>query len=179
VDVIGFSNKTRVGNEPVLLFAGPAASRIFLYARVVSRVQTAETQTMGGVCHRFLGACGGGGCKHVVVMFCKRFSFQTPAASQDKTDDVNVSCDRINLKTSATDVAHDYTKRKHVMRLCSSADAGCTELLLQTDDASSMVRWLKALQEQALDVQPPPSSLSAEEVSPSVHATAFETASET
>jgi len=94
------------------------------------------------------------------------FSFQTPAASQDKTDDVNMSCDRINLKTSTTDVAHDYTKRKHVMRLCSSvaADAGCTELLLQTDDASSMVRWLKALQEQALDVQP--SSLSAEEVSP-------------
>jgi len=95
----------------------------------------------------------------------KRFSFQTPAASQDKTDDVNMSCDRINLKTCVTDVAHDYTKRKHVMRLCSSvADVGCTELLLQTDDASSMVRWLKALQEQALEA--PPSSLSADEVSP-------------
>lgn len=49
------------------------------------------------------------------------------------------------------------------MRLCSSiADLGCTELLLQTDDTSSMVRWLKALQEQALEVQV---SLSAEEVS--------------
>lgn len=60
-------------------------------------------------------------------------------------------------------MAHDYTKRKHVMRLCSSInDVGCTELLLQADDTSSMVRWLKALQEQALEVQ---TSLSAEEVS--------------
>lgn len=90
--------------------------------------------------------------------------------SRDKTDDAAANvvscCDRINLKMSTTDVAHDYTKRKHVMRLCcsSAADIGCTELLLQTDDASSMVRWLKALQEQALDVQPL-SSLSAEEVS--------------
>lgn len=73
-------------------------------------------------------------------------------------------CDRINLKTSTTDVAHDYTKRKHVMRLCSSiSDVGCTELLLQADDTCSMVRWLKALQEQALE--PQPQSLSAEEVS--------------
>jgi len=74
-----------------------------------------------------------------------------------------MSCDRINLKTSTTDVAHDYTKRKHVMQLCSSVtDVGCTKLLLQADDTSSMVRWLKALQEQALEVQ---GSLSAEEVS--------------
>lgn len=78
-------------------------------------------------------------------------------------DAVNMSCDRINLRKSTTDVAHDYTKRKHVMRLCTSiADLGCTELLLQTDDTSSMVRWLKALQEQALEAQS--SSLSAEEV---------------
>ncbi|XP_050054853.1 rho GTPase-activating protein 21 isoform X10 [Aphis gossypii] len=87
-------------------------------------------------------------------------SVDTPA-TLEKTDDVNMSCDRINLRTSTTDVAHDYTKRKHVMRLCSSvADMGCTELLLQADDTSSMVRWLKALQEQALEAQAP---LSAEE----------------
>jgi hypothetical protein len=87
-------------------------------------------------------------------------SADTPA-TLEKSDDVNVSCDRINLRTSTTDVAHDYTKRKHVMRLCSSvADMGCTELLLQADDTSSMVRWLKALQEQALEAQAP---LSAEE----------------
>ncbi|XP_022174658.1 rho GTPase-activating protein 21-B isoform X6 [Myzus persicae] len=87
-------------------------------------------------------------------------SVDTPA-TLEKSDDVNVSCDRINLRTSTTDVAHDYTKRKHVMRLCSSvADMGCTELLLQADDTSSMVRWLKALQEQALEAQAP---LSAEE----------------
>ncbi|XP_060871749.1 rho GTPase-activating protein 21-B isoform X7 [Metopolophium dirhodum] len=87
-------------------------------------------------------------------------STDTPA-TLEKSDDVNVSCDRINLRTSTTDVAHDYTKRKHVMRLCSSvADMGCTELLLQADDTSSMVRWLKALQEQALEAQAP---LSAEE----------------
>lgn len=51
------------------------------------------------------------------------------------------------------------------MRLCSSvADVqGCTELLLQADDTSSMVRWLKALQEQALEVQA--AAMSAEEVS--------------
>lgn len=78
-------------------------------------------------------------------------------------DEINMSCDRINLRTSTTDVAHDYTKRKHVMRLCSNVtEVGCTELLLQADDTSSMVRWLKALQEQALEAQ---SSLSAEEVS--------------
>ncbi|XP_015366811.1 PREDICTED: uncharacterized protein LOC107163753 isoform X10 [Diuraphis noxia] len=87
-------------------------------------------------------------------------SVETPS-TLEKSDDVNVSCDRINLRTSTTDVAHDYTKRKHVMRLCSSvADMGCTELLLQADDTSSMVRWLKALQEQALEAQAP---LSAEE----------------
>ncbi|XP_060835838.1 rho GTPase-activating protein 21-B isoform X10 [Rhopalosiphum padi] len=87
-------------------------------------------------------------------------SVDTPA-TLEKSDDVNMSCDRINLRTSTTDVAHDYTKRKHVMRLCSSvADMGCTELLLQADDTSSMVRWLKALQEQALEAQAP---LSAEE----------------
>lgn len=79
-----------------------------------------------------------------------------------------MSCDRINLRTSTTDVAHDYTKRKHVMRLCSSiSDMGCTELLLQADDTCSMVRWLKALQEQALDTQP--ASLSAEEVSSRIY----------
>ncbi|XP_025195573.1 rho GTPase-activating protein 21-B isoform X9 [Melanaphis sacchari] len=87
-------------------------------------------------------------------------SVDTPA-TLEKSDDVNMSCDRINLRTSTTDVAHDYTKRKHVMRLCTSVtDLGCTELLLQADDTSSMVRWLKALQEQALEAQAP---LSAEE----------------
>lgn len=50
------------------------------------------------------------------------------------------------------------------MRICTSiADLGSTEILLQTDDTSSMVQWLKALQEQALEAQS--SSLSAEEVS--------------
>ncbi|XP_050421617.1 rho GTPase-activating protein 21 isoform X3 [Adelges cooleyi] len=83
---------------------------------------------------------------------------ETPAPL-DKTDDVNMSCDQINLLTSTTAVAQDYVKRKHVMRL-SSAEVGCTELLLQADDTSSMVRWLKALQEQALEA---PASLSAEE----------------
>ncbi|VVC36190.1 Hypothetical protein CINCED_3A002952 [Cinara cedri] len=88
-------------------------------------------------------------------------SINTPT-TLDKTDEVNLSCDRINLRTSTTDVAHDYTKRKHVMRLSSSiSDMGCTELLLQADDTCSMVRWLKALQEQALETQP--ASLSAEE----------------
>ncbi|XP_050545702.1 rho GTPase-activating protein 21 isoform X15 [Daktulosphaira vitifoliae] len=93
-------------------------------------------------------------------------AIETPAVL-DKTEDVNMSCDRINLMTTTTAVAQDYVKRKHVMRLNSNTtDVGYTEILLQADDTSSMVRWLKALQEQALEVPSAPSAEECASVSP-------------
>ena len=43
------------------------------------------------------------------------------------------------------DVAEDYTKRKHVLRVANPT----AEVLLQTEDAASMALWLRSLHSHA------------------------------
>ena len=55
----------------------------------------------------------------------------------------------IDLRGSTVDVALDYTKRKHVLRL-TTANGPC-EYLLQCEDNNDMILWLQTLQERASD----------------------------
>lgn len=52
----------------------------------------------------------------------------------------------MNLQFSMADLAGDYTKRKHVVRVTSGSDG--TELLLQAGSADEASKWLHALQAQ-------------------------------
>lgn len=49
------------------------------------------------------------------------------------------------MRCSLVDVADDYTKRKHVLRVANPT----AEVLLQTDDAASMALWLRSLYKHA------------------------------
>lgn len=51
----------------------------------------------------------------------------------------------IDVRCSVVDVAEDYTKRKHVLRVGNPT----TEVLLQTEDAASMALWLRSLHSHA------------------------------
>ena len=51
----------------------------------------------------------------------------------------------VDVRCSLVDIAEDYTKRKHVLRLANPN----AEVLLQTEDAASMALWLRALHEHA------------------------------
>uniref|UniRef100_A0A2R5L4R0 Putative spectrin beta non-erythrocytic 2 n=1 Tax=Ornithodoros turicata TaxID=34597 RepID=A0A2R5L4R0_9ACAR len=51
---------------------------------------------------------------------------------------------QLSLKTSMSDVARDYTKRKHVFRL--RMESG-TEYLFQADNHSNMMHWVDALRQ--------------------------------
>ncbi|CAG2053553.1 unnamed protein product [Timema podura] len=51
-----------------------------------------------------------------------------------------------DVRHSQVDIAGDYTKKKHVLRLNTQS---CSELLLQAEDANDMAQWIKALQDQA------------------------------
>ncbi|KAG0427823.1 hypothetical protein HPB47_025159, partial [Ixodes persulcatus] len=50
----------------------------------------------------------------------------------------------LSLRTSMSDVARDYTKRKHVFRL--RMESG-TEYLFQADNHSNMIQWVEALRQ--------------------------------
>nr|CAD7261965.1 unnamed protein product [Timema shepardi] len=56
------------------------------------------------------------------------------------------SSQSVDVRHSQVDIAGDYTKKKHVLRLNTQS---CSELLLQAEDASDMAQWIKALQDQA------------------------------
>jgi hypothetical protein len=49
----------------------------------------------------------------------------------------------ISIRGSTVDVAHSYTKKKHVFRLCTQNNC---EHLLQADDHESMMSWIHAIQ---------------------------------
>lgn len=51
----------------------------------------------------------------------------------------------VDVRCSVVDVAEDYTKRKHVLRVANPT----AEVLLQTEDAASMALWLRSLHAQA------------------------------
>ncbi|XP_044734281.1 uncharacterized protein LOC123296735 isoform X2 [Chrysoperla carnea] len=52
----------------------------------------------------------------------------------------------LDVRYSVVEVADDYTKRKNVLRVSSVAGA---EILLQADNTSEMLHWVRALQQQA------------------------------
>lgn len=56
----------------------------------------------------------------------------------------------VDVRCSLVDIAEDYTKRKHVLRLANPN----AEVLLQTEDAASMALWLRALHEHAAVEKP-------------------------
>uniref|UniRef100_A0A8D8UFY2 Rho GTPase-activating protein 21 n=1 Tax=Cacopsylla melanoneura TaxID=428564 RepID=A0A8D8UFY2_9HEMI len=70
-----------------------------------------------------------------------------PPASLDKLD-MTGSCERIDIGHNCVEVACDYTKRKHVLRL--SSPSSNTELLLQADDTLTMAHWIRDLQTHAI-----------------------------
>lgn len=51
----------------------------------------------------------------------------------------------VDVRCSVVDVAEDYTKRKHVLRVANPT----AEVLLQTEDAASMALWLRSLHSHA------------------------------
>lgn len=51
----------------------------------------------------------------------------------------------VDVRCSVVDVAEDYTKRKHVLRIANPM----AEVLLQTEDAASMALWLRSLHSHA------------------------------
>lgn len=51
----------------------------------------------------------------------------------------------MDVRCSLVDVAEDYTKRKHVLRVANPV----VEVLLQPEDGASMALWLRSLHKHA------------------------------
>ncbi|XP_046741051.1 uncharacterized protein LOC124408260 isoform X8 [Diprion similis] len=75
-----------------------------------------------------------------ILYFYKDRHSQSPSATGDGDAGQNV-----DVRCSLVDVAEDYTKRKHVLRVANPA----AEVLLQSEDAASMALWLRALHKHA------------------------------
>lgn len=67
---------------------------------------------------------------------------QTPLGSSEGS----AGGDHIDLRCSLVEVAADYTKKKHVLRLNSASGS---ELLLQADTGADLLQWVRVLQDQA------------------------------
>ena len=73
---------------------------------------------------------------------------------KEKRDNVmvpSVDAYPIDLKRAVICVAHDYTKRKHVFKISTP---GNSEYLFQSVDESSMIEWIRAMQEENAAIQP-------------------------
>ncbi|XP_071873291.1 rho GTPase activating protein at 19D isoform X3 [Bombus fervidus] len=81
-----------------------------------------------------------------ILFFYKDRQNQSPSLSCDSE---NVA-QSVDVRCSLVDIAEDYTKRKHVLRLANPN----AEVLLQTEDAASMALWLRALHEHAAAEKP-------------------------
>ncbi|XP_043265062.1 uncharacterized protein LOC122404847 isoform X2 [Colletes gigas] len=81
-----------------------------------------------------------------ILFFYKDRQNQCPSMANDG-DSVAQSVD---VRCSVVDIAEDYTKRKHVLRLANPS----AEVLLQTEDAASMALWLRSLHEHAAAEKP-------------------------
>jgi len=64
----------------------------------------------------------------------------------DTISEPQTTSSAVDVRCSQVDIADNYTKKKHVLRLNT---LGGSELLLQADDADNMVQWIHALQAQA------------------------------
>ncbi|XP_017878527.1 uncharacterized protein LOC108624059 isoform X5 [Ceratina calcarata] len=82
-----------------------------------------------------------------ILFFYKDRQNQSPSLSNDGENVVQ----SVDVRCSLVDIAEDYTKRKHVLRL---ANPHSTEILLQTEDAASMALWLRALHDHAAAEKP-------------------------
>jgi hypothetical protein len=71
---------------------------------------------------------------------------QTPLNVSDTIGDQQTTSSAVDVRCSQVDIADNYTKKKHVLRLNTF---GGSELLLQADDADNMVQWIHVLQIQA------------------------------
>ncbi|OAD55099.1 Rho GTPase-activating protein 21 [Eufriesea mexicana] len=81
-----------------------------------------------------------------ILFFYKDRQNQSPSLA---CDGENVA-QSVDVRCSLVDIAEDYTKRKHVLRLANPN----AEVLLQTEDAASMALWLRALHEHAAVEKP-------------------------
>ncbi|XP_029169720.1 rho GTPase-activating protein 23 isoform X2 [Nylanderia fulva] len=77
-----------------------------------------------------------------IIYFYKDRHSQSPSLSTDNEGNAGQSVD---VRCSVVDVAEDYTKRKHVLRVANPT----AEVLLQTEDAASMALWLRSLHSHA------------------------------
>jgi spectrin beta len=71
---------------------------------------------------------------------------QTPLNVTDCLSDQQSTSSAVDVRCSQVDIADNYTKKKHVLRLNTLSGS---ELLLQAEDADNMVHWIHALQAQA------------------------------
>ncbi|KOC62603.1 Rho GTPase-activating protein 21 [Habropoda laboriosa] len=81
-----------------------------------------------------------------ILFFYKDRQNQCPSLANDGE---NVS-QSVDVRCSLVDIAEDYTKRKHVLRLANPN----AEVLLQTEDAASMALWLRSLHQHAAAEKP-------------------------
>nr|XP_012233120.1 PREDICTED: uncharacterized protein LOC105678401 isoform X2 [Linepithema humile] len=77
-----------------------------------------------------------------IIYFYKDRHSQSPSLSTENETNIGHS---IDVRCSVVDVAGDYTKRKHVLRVANPT----AEVLLQTEDAASMALWLRSLHSHA------------------------------
>ncbi|XP_020285089.1 uncharacterized protein LOC109855339 isoform X3 [Pseudomyrmex gracilis] len=78
----------------------------------------------------------------IIYFYKDRHSQQSPSLS---TENEPNAVQNVDVRCSVVDVAEDYTKRKHVLRVANPT----AEVLLQTEDASSMALWLRSLHSHA------------------------------
>ncbi|XP_076290476.1 rho GTPase activating protein at 19D isoform X8 [Lasioglossum baleicum] len=81
-----------------------------------------------------------------ILCFYKDRHSQSPSL----TNDGEGVAQSVDVRCSLVDIAEDYTKRKHVLRLANPS----AEVLLQTEDAASMALWLRSLHEKAAAEKP-------------------------
>ncbi|XP_035738298.1 uncharacterized protein LOC118448747 isoform X4 [Vespa mandarinia] len=81
-----------------------------------------------------------------ILFFYKDRHSQSPSSVNDTEGTVQ----NIDVRCSLVDIAEDYTKRKHVLRVVNPT----AEVLLQTEDAASMALWLRSLHKYAATEKP-------------------------
>ncbi|XP_076757634.1 rho GTPase activating protein at 19D isoform X10 [Xylocopa sonorina] len=81
-----------------------------------------------------------------ILYFYKDRQNQNPSLANDGES----IAQSVDVRCSLVDIAEDYTKRKHVLRLANPN----AEVLLQTESAASKALWLRALHEHAATEKP-------------------------
>ncbi|KAI5638498.1 rhoGAP domain-containing protein [Phthorimaea operculella] len=76
---------------------------------------------------------------------------RSPGAVTGTTDAASGSRDALDVRYSIAELADDYTKRKHVVRVTTAAGA---ELLLQAEGAADAQRWLAAFERHSAKPRP-------------------------